>query len=84
MTENQEKELFSTLGKLVTGVNVLQNSVGIIQTDVRDIKATQGEHSRKLDTLNAKVDSIAEKVIENDKRQTVVEKDVAELRGRIH
>ena len=41
MTENQEKELFTTLAALVTGVN-------IIQSDVQSIKVTQDEHSRIL------------------------------------
>ena len=47
MTENQEKELFTTLAALVTGVN-------IIQSDVQSIKVTHehsrilGEHSRIL------------------------------------
>ena len=41
MTENQEKELFLILGRLVNGVNELQ-------TDVKDIKVTQAEHSQVL------------------------------------
>jgi uncharacterized coiled-coil protein SlyX len=41
MTENQEKELFLILGRLVNGVNVLQ-------TDVKDIKVTLAEHSQIL------------------------------------
>jgi len=49
MTENQEKELFTTLATLVNGVRG-------IQSDVQDIKATQNEHSRILNehsqTLN--------------------------------
>ncbi len=42
MTENQEKELFNTLAALVTGVNV-------IQSEVKDIKETQNEHSQILE-----------------------------------
>ncbi|HUR98770.1 MAG TPA: hypothetical protein VMZ26_11950 [Pyrinomonadaceae bacterium] len=106
MTKNQEKELFTTLAKLVTGVNV-------IQSDVKDIKVTQaehstilgehsrilGEHSRVLgehsgilashsqkhedhtgrfDRLESKVDSVAEKVMEHDRRISAIET------GRIH
>ena len=73
MTENQEKELFTTLGKLVTGVNV-------IQTDVKEIKITLGEHSRKhadhtkrFDRIESKVDSIAEKVMEHEDRLTALD-----------
>ena len=41
MTENQEKEMFTTLTNLVNGVNQ-------IQIDVKDIKVTQAEHSQVL------------------------------------
>ncbi|MCY7374907.1 MAG: hypothetical protein LH472_02905 [Pyrinomonadaceae bacterium] len=84
MTDNQEKELFNTLATLVTGVNA-------IQFDVQDIKKTLNEHSQILNKhsqilnrLDAKTDTIAEKVMTNDKRLTAVEKDVSDLRGGIH
>ena len=91
MTDNQEKELFNTLATLVTGVNA-------IQSDVQDIKKVQNEHSQILDKhsqildkhsqilnrLDAKTDTIAEKVMTNGKRLTAVEKDVSDLRGGIH
>ena len=41
MTENQENELFKTLGTLVSGVNQ-------IQSDVRDIKGTLADHTATL------------------------------------
>jgi len=84
MTENQEKELFNTLTSLVTGVWTIQTEVQVIKTDVQDIKETQNEHSRILNRLDAKTDSIAETVMTNDKRLTTVEKDVSDLRGGIH
>ncbi|MBA2735322.1 MAG: hypothetical protein H0X15_08295 [Acidobacteria bacterium] len=84
MTENQEKELFNTLTSLVTGVRTIQTEVQVIKTDVQDIKETQNEHSRILNRLDAKTDSIAETVMTNDKRLTTVEKDVSDLRGGIH
>ena len=91
MTDNQDKELFNTLAALVTGVN-------IIQSDVKNIKITLDEHSVILNEhseilnkhsqifsrLDAKTDSIAETVMTNDRRLTVVEKDVVDLRERIH
>ncbi len=84
MTENQEKELFNTLTSLVTGVRTIQTEVQVIKTDVQDIKETQNEHSRILNRLDAKTDSIAETVMTSDKRLTTVEKDVSDLRGGIH
>ena len=42
------------------------------------------KHSQILNRLDAKTDSIAETVMTNDKRLIVVEKDVADLRERIH
>jgi len=91
MTEDQEKELFNTLATLVTGVRSIQSQVGTLQSefgtiksDVQDIKETQNEHSRILNRLDAKTDSIAETVMTNDKRLTAVEKDVSNLRGEIH
>lgn len=83
MTENQEKELFNKIATLVTGVQA-------IQSDVQEIKETQNEHSRILNEhsrilkrLDAKTGSIAETVMKNDNRLTVVENDVADLRTRI-
>ena len=91
MTDNQEKELFSTLAALVTGVNAIQSDVKDLKSDVQSIKETQyehsrtlNEHSRILNRLDAKTDSIAEIVMTNDKRLTAVEKNVAELRDGIH
>lgn len=98
MTENQEKELFNTLGVLVTEVRAVKSDVEDIKTDVRGIKETQNEHSRILNEhsrilnehsrilnrLDAKTDSIAETVIANDKRLTAVEKDVSNLRDGVH
>ena len=98
MTDNQEKELFNTLATLVTGVRAIQldvgtlkSDVGTLKSDVQDIKVTLGEHSRILNEhsrilnrLDAKTDTIAEKVMANDKRLTTVEKDVSDLRGGIH
>ena len=98
MTENQEKELFTTLATLVTGVNKIQTDVqglktdvqGLktdvqgLKTDVQEIKETQKEHSQSLKRLEAKTDSIAEKVMNHEIRLTKVEKDVEELRSGVH
>ena len=106
MTDNQEKQLFKTLETLVNGMQV-------IQTDVREIKVTLGEHSQILEShsqssqilesfadfgnsqilekhsqilerLDAKTDTIAEKVVNHEIRLTKVENDVDELRGGVH
>ncbi len=88
MTENQEKEQFTTLSSLVTGVNT-------IQSDVKDIKVTLSEHSllfeehsRKLDHLVSKTDSTADQVLKNDTslsaRVTAVERSVEDLGGKIN
>lgn len=88
MTENQEKELFIALGNLVKGVSQ-------IQSDVIDIKSTLGghtntlaEHSKKLDNLDSKTDSIAGQLIKNDisinERVSAVERGVEGLEGKIH
>ena len=42
------------------------------------------KHSQILSRLDAKTDSIAETVMTNDRRLNVVEKDVVDLRERIH
>ena len=98
MTDNQEKELFNTLATLVTGVNGIQSDVQDLKSDVRDLKSdvrdlksdvrgikkTLKEHSQILNRLDAKTDTIAERVMINDKRLTAVEKDVADLRSGIH
>lgn len=105
MTENQEKELFNTLGTLVTGVRAIQvdvkdlksdvqvlkvgvqdlkTDVQVLKSDVQSIKETQNEHSLMLQRLDAKTDTIAETVMNNDKRLTAAEKDLSNLRGGIH
>jgi hypothetical protein len=53
MTDNQEKELFNILATLVTEVRT-------IKSDVQDVKETQNEHSRILNRLDAKTDSITD------------------------
>ena len=91
MTDNQEKQLFKTLETLASGMQV-------IQTDVKEIKVTLDEHlqilekhsqilekhSQILERLDAKPDTIAEKVMNHEIRLTKVENDVDELRGGIH
>lgn len=77
MTENQEKELFTTLAALVKGVNK-------IQTDVEQIKETQEEHSQILKKLDAKTDSIAETVLNHEIRITKLEKDVSDSHKGVH
>ena len=90
MTENQEKEVFLLLNNIVTQVQS-------VQSDVKEIKQTVNEHSqilnghsrildehsRILNRLDAKTDSIADKVITNDKRLTAVEKNATDLRSEI-
>lgn len=89
-TENQEKELFTTLAALVTGVDAIQVDVKdlkfdvqVLKSDVREIKETLGEHSQMFSRLEAKTDSIAEVVIRNDKRLTVVENEIAQLKSEV-
>ena len=77
MTENQEKELFTRLATLVTGVNK-------IQSNVEEIKETLNEHSTVLKRLEAKTDTIAETVMNPEVRLTKTEKDIEELQGRVH
>lgn len=80
MTDNQEEELFRTLGNLVSGVNQ-------IQSDVREIKGTLeehtstlakhtsvlAEHSQKLDLLVARTDSIARTAMDHETRLRTIE-----------
>ncbi len=98
MTDNQEKQLFKTLETLVSGMQV-------IQTDVKEIKVTLGEHSQILnehsqilnehsqildkhsqilERLDAKTDTIAEKVLNHEIRLTKSENNIEELQGRVH
>jgi archaellum component FlaC len=91
MTENQEKELFTTLATLVTGVNKIQSDVRGLKTDVKEIKETLNEHSQILNEhsqilkrLDSKTDSIAEKVVNHEVRLSKAEKDIEELQGRVH
>lgn len=91
MTENQEKELFTTLAALVTGVNAIQvdvkelkTDVQILKTDVKEIRVILNEHSQSLNRLEAKTDSIAETVLDHERRITKLEKDSETSRDRIH
>jgi archaellum component FlaC len=63
----------------------------VIQTDVKEIKVTLGEHSQILEShsqilerLDAKTDTIAEKVMNHEIRLTKAENDIEELRGGVH
>ena len=77
-------ELKSDVHGLKSDVQELKSDVHELKSDVQDIKKVQNEHSRILKRLDAKTDTIAEKVLTNDKRLTAVEKDVSDLRGGIH
>lgn len=98
MTENQEKELFNILDILVSEVRTIKSDVQNIketQSERSEIlnahsetlsqhSGILNEHSQILNRLNAKTDSIAETVLTNDKRPTVVGKDVSNLRVGVH
>jgi len=105
MTENQEKELFTTLATLVNGVNKIQIDVQEIREIVNEHSTILAEHSTILaehstilaehstilakhstilNRLDAKSDSIAETVINQEIRLTKVEKEVEELRSGVH
>ncbi len=91
MTENQEKELFTTLATLVNGVNKIQIDVQEVRKIVDEHSTILAEHSTILakhssilNRLEAKTDSIAEPVINHENRLTKVEKEVEELRSGVH
>ncbi len=91
MTENQEKDLSTTLAALVKGVNIIQSDlkevktdVQFLKTDVQEIKLTLRDHSQSLNRLEAKTDTIAETVLNHEGRLTKLEKENEESRGRIH
>lgn len=84
MTDNQKKELFSTLKTLVSGVQVIQSDIKDLKADVQEIKEVQNEHSQILKRLDAKTDSIAEIVMNHEVRLTKAEKDIEDLRGGVH
>lgn len=81
MTENQEEELFRTLGNLVGGVQQIQSTLD-------DHTKKLDEHTGMLKHLVSKTDSIAEQVMENDQRLTAritsVESAIGNLGGEIH
>lgn len=77
MTDKHEKELFKTLATLVTGIQKIQDT----QSEHSQIL---NEHSRKLDRLEAKTDTIAEAVIKSDRRLTHIETEVEVLKSGIH
>ena len=91
MTVNQEKELFIILNTLVTdvkGIKATQIEHSQILEEHSQIleKHSQilGKHSQILERLDAKTDTIAGEILKQNKRLTVVEKDVVDLRGGVH
>lgn len=75
MTENQEKEIFKILNRLVKGVNEIRGDIveirgdiTEIRGDITEIKAVLKEHSQMLVALDSKTDSIALAAIEDRKR----------------
>lgn len=65
MTENQENELFKTLKSLVNGVSTIQSDVKEIKVTLNEHSQILNEHSQILSRLDAKTDSIAEKVMDH-------------------
>lgn len=102
MTDDKEKELFETLSTLVHGVNGLTSDFRDVKvvldkhshildrhSEILDRHSEMlSDHSSKLNMLVSKVDSIAEQVMENDKRLSArivgVEQAVQNLGGEIH
>lgn len=88
MTDRQEEELFKTLGTLVTGVQQIQRTLDDHTKRFDDHAEKLDDHTEKLDHLVSKTDSIAEQVMENDKRRTsrivTLEHAVENLGGEIH
>jgi chromosome segregation ATPase len=81
MTENQEKELFTTLATLVTGVRGIQTDVKDLKTDMKEVKQTLEAHSQALNRLEAKTDNIAVTVMANGQRLDNVEKEIDDFTG---
>jgi hypothetical protein len=95
MTENQEKEMFKILNRLVVGINEvrgdiveIKGDIVEIKGDIVDIKRVQrehsvllGEHSSMLRHLDSKTDAISVQVVENSRRIDQLER---ESRGRVH
>ena len=98
MTDNQEKELFIILNALVTDVKgiratqtehsqILEKHSQVLEKHSQILeKHSQilGKHSQILERLDAKTDTIAGEVLKQNKRLSVVEKDVVDLRGGVH
>ncbi len=84
MTENQEKEMFGLLNTAVTEAKEIRKILNEHSAILNEHSAILNEHGEKLDLLINRTNDIANTVMVNDKRLTVVEKDVVELRGRVH
>ena len=65
-------------------VSTLKGDVSTLKGDVSEIKEVQKEHSEILKRLDAKTDTIAEKVLEHEVRITKAEQNIEDLRGGIH
>lgn len=55
-----------------------------LATDMKDVKSDVKELKTKVDRLEGKIDSIADTVNTNDRRLTVAEHDVSDLKSREH
>ena len=98
MTDNQENQLFKTLETLVSGMQIIQTDVKEIKKVQKEHsqilnkhsqilnKHSQilNKHSQILERLDAKTDTIAEKVMNHEIRLTKAEQNIEELQGGVH
>ena len=65
MTDNQEKELFTTLASLVTGVNAIQSDVRELKSDVIGLKSNVTELKSDVTGLKSDVKEIKQTLNEH-------------------
>ena len=84
-------ELLRLMRTMIVKVDGLTVKVDDLATDMKDVKSDVKELKTrtvrlevKVDRLEGKIDSIADTVMTNDRRLTVVEHDVIDLKSRLH
>lgn len=60
------------------------NKLDVLETDVKELKTVQKEHSVILNRLDSKTDSIADKVLNHDIRISKAEQNIENLQSGVH
>jgi len=79
-----EGEMTRLMNVAISGITDLKTDVSDLKIEVSELKQEVRKTNQKVDVLTAQFSDVASMVIEDNKRITKLESDVAQLQSDIH